>query len=138
VTGMFYEVYPDLTLQADEAVLTWFEIALHMEVKEHRPLTDPGSGEACLVLAGLADVLIRCAEPHVRRRPEPARPYYTVHPPAGDAPGRARMARTISLVSSDLQPYTRHQEPAVLTRLRKELSLLGIAPSSHGGGDERN
>lgn len=131
---VFYEIYPDLTLQVENAAGTWFEIALHIEVEEHRPPDHPKSREAFSVLMEVADRLVECVKSHVPYGLEMPMAYHTLHPRAAGRPAPPRLARTISLVFSDIGPYTLHAEPQILARLRAELAHLGIPRLERAGG----
>lgn len=123
----FYEIYPDLTLQGEDAPSMWFEIALHIEADEPWPPDHPKSREASTVLTGLGQMLIQRATPPASCGLERLAPYYTLHP--AEHRGRPRMAFTLSLVFLDVGPYTRLEEPGLLTQLKADLALLGIPRS---------
>lgn len=124
---VFYEIYPDLTLQDEDAPSMWFEIALHIEAEEAWPPDHPKSREASTVLTGLGEMLIRRATPPASCGLERLEPYYTLHP--AEDRSQPRMTFTLSLVFLDAGPYTRLEEPGLLAELKVDLSLLGI-PSS--------
>ena len=120
---VFYEIYPDLTLQVEDAASMWFEIALHVEAEEPWPPDHPRSLEAFAVLTGLGETLTRRVTPPASCGLEKLVPYCTLHPAEDRGP---RMAFTLSLVFLDVGPYTRLEEPGLLTQLRADLALLGI------------
>ena len=121
---VFYEIYPDLTLEATDTPDAWFEIALHSESEEYRPSDHPKRREAVSVLMGVADQLVERAKSHVPYRLEMPVSYHTLCPNEGsNQPG---IALTVSLIFSDAGPYTQCREPGLLTQLRDELALLGI------------
>ncbi len=131
-----YEVYPDLTLQVEDASGMWFEIALHIEVEEYRPADHLKSREEFSVLMGVAERLIQRVKSHAPYRLEMPGSYHTLHSPAPGRPALPSLARTISLVFSDIgRPYTLHEEPGILARLRAELALLGIRRLDRGSPD---
>jgi hypothetical protein len=132
---VFYEIFPERTPQAYDAPRSWFEIALHVEVKEHRPPEHPNSREAFFVLMGLADLLIQRVQAHAPYQLDMSALYNTLHPPPSGDFTQPRLAWTISLVFPDVAPYT-HLEPDILAQLRAELILLGIPRLGNpsGGG----
>jgi hypothetical protein len=128
--GIWYEIYPDLTLQA-EAPVSWFEIALHAEVDQHRPSGDPKSRESFSVLMSLADLLIERIQGHAPYRLDLSASYHSLRPNAAGLPAPPALSRTISLVFSDVGPYTILEEPPILRQLRAELGLLRIPRLDH-------
>jgi len=132
-----YEIYPDLTLQAEDVPGTWFEIALHIKVDEPHPPDHPESREAFSVLMGLADLLIQRVKPYAPYGLEMPPSYYTLLPLASDRHASPRLARTISLVFSGVGPYTVHEQPNILTRLKAELAHLGVPHLHQASADGR-
>ena len=133
---VFYEIFPERIPQAGDAPSSWCEIALHVEVEEHRPPEHPNSREALFVLIGLADLLIQRVQSHAPYQLDMSALYNSLHPPPSGDFTQPRLARTISLVFPDITPYTHLEEPDILAQLRAELTLLGIPRLGHpsGGG----
>jgi len=123
---LFYEIYPELPGETEDTQVQWFEIALHLEVAEHRPNDHPENRMASLLLIGLADHLVQRVRSHARFALDMPASYNTLHPPAPKDQNQPRMALTLSLVFSDVGPYPPRETPGLLTQLRAELALLGI------------
>jgi len=123
---VFYEIHPELALQAEDAPASWFEIALHAEGEECRSPDHPKSREAFSVLMDLADFLVQRLGAHAPYALDISASYQTLHPPASGDLTPPRLARTVSLVFSGVGPCTRLEEPRMLTQLRDELSRLDI------------
>jgi len=128
---VFYEIYPNLTLQAEDVTGTWFEIALHIEVEEPRPPDHPKSRVAFSVLMGLTNLLIQRVKSYAPYGLEMPPSYYTLLPLASDRHASPRLARTISLVFSGVGPYTVHEQPDILAYLRAELIHWGVPHLHH-------
>ena len=120
-----YQLYPEVTLGGLNESATWFELALHAEGDEYRPASLPASLEARFVLTGLADFLIGQLQPFGPFNLTRAETN-TLHPEAPAGVPRVRIARTLSLVFSDVGAYTARTEPRLLTQLRAELNRLGL------------
>lgn len=136
---VFYEIVPDLTWQPADMDLSWFEIALHAETEEYKPAGDRRSREVFSVLTELAELLIRNIQAHAPYEVNLSASYYTLHPPAC---GRTRLSRSLSLVFLNIPTYRKAVEPALLTELKTQLSLLGISRLAvdrltDAGGDVR-
>ena len=121
-----YEVYPEIPLEAADEHGGWFEIALHAQVEEPHPSDHPDSSEVFSALMRLADVLIQRIQSHAPYGLELSPSYHTLHPPESGDSSQVRLSRTISLVFSDVAPYTQIEEPRILTQLKAELRLLSI------------
>jgi hypothetical protein len=123
---VFYEIHPELALQPEDAPASWFEIALHAEAEEPWPPDAPRSREAFSALMDMADFLVQRIGSHAPYSLEVSASYHTLHPPASGGLTRPGLARTVSLVFSDVGPCTRLEEPAILTQIRDELHRVGI------------
>ena len=124
---VFYEILPGLTWQPADMDLSWFEIALHAETEEYRPTGDPRSREAFSVLTDLAELLIKKIQAHAPYEVNLSASYYTLYPPACGDFHRTRLSRSLSLVFLNVPTYRKAVEPALLTELKTQLSLLGIS-----------
>jgi hypothetical protein len=136
---IFCEVFPTLLECAEDGHERWFEIALHLEVGEHRPHDHPKNQKASLLLLGLADHLVQRVKSHAPFALDMPAAYYTLHPssPEHGIP-QPRMALSLSLVFRGLEPYSCRNEPALLTQLRKELELLGTPIATFLGDGSLN
>ena len=135
---LFYEVYPALIEGAGDTHEQWFEIALHLEVREHRPHVHPENQEGSLLLIGLADVLVQRVKSHAPFALDMQPAYYTLHPAEPEDRNEPRIALTLSLIFTGLGPYTSRKKPALLTQLRAELELLGIRNAIEVGCKSKN
>ena len=123
---LFYEIYPMPISGAADTQNEWFEIVLHIEVEEHRALDHPESHRASSILTSLADLLIQSAKSYAPFGLEMPASYYTLHPPGSGHPAPPLLARTISLVFSEIAPNEIHDGLGILARLKLELALLGV------------
>ena len=124
---VLYEIFPDLTWQPADWPLTWFEIALHADAEEYRPPGNPRSREVFSLLMDLAEFLIRQIQSHAPYELDLSASYYTLHPPGRGDCSRTRLSRSLSLVFLNVDPYRNLEEPALLTKLKTELSNLEIS-----------
>ncbi len=124
---VFYEIYPVLTWQPADILTDWFEIALHAEIEAYFPPSNPRSLQVFSMLTDLAEFLIGRIDP-----PPPtygvslSASCYTLHPPANGDFHQTKLSRSLSLVFLNVDPYRNLEEPAILTQLKKQLSLLEI------------
>lgn len=131
---MFYEVFPmPITIAAymDEQ---WFEIALHIEVEGPRARDHPESRRAFSILTSLADLLIQSVRPYAPYNLEMPPCYYTLHPVESGHPASPRLARTLSLVFTDISPNRVHDGLGILARLESELAFLGVPHLQNASG----
>lgn len=120
---VFYQIFPVLTFQPSDAVVDWFEIALHAEVQ----LREQPGQDAVAVLTEVAELLI--GQPAIEGACGRSLSswYYTAHPqPLGEAPSEIRLFRSLSLVMSNVPPYRKHDEAPLLAVMRGQLEALGI------------
>lgn len=123
---LFYDIYPDLRWQPAGSSADWFEVALHAEMPEYRPPGHPLSREAFCAVAGVADFVMQQL-----KSPGPCSigrsgPYFTLHPAAPGDFAQTTVSRTLSLVFSNVEPYTRLREPAILAEIKSQLSELRV------------
>ena len=123
---VFYEIVPDLTWQHADMDLSWFEIALHAETEKYGSSGDPRSREEFSVLMDLAELLIQKIQAHAPYDINLSASYHTLHPPACGDFRRTRLSRSLSLVFFNVLTHRKAEEPALLTELKTQLSLLGI------------
>jgi hypothetical protein len=119
--GLFYELNADLAAHAEGLYSTWFEIALHAELKEYQPPDHPASREALEALMELAESLIVNARPLLTERFDLSHAYYTVHAPEQFESATPMMARSISLVFQSAKAYRAGEEPGLLRHIEGHL-----------------
>jgi hypothetical protein len=124
---LFYEIYPDLRWQPTDSSVDWFEVALHAEMPGYRPPNHPHSREAVFALVGVADFLIQHIKSPALYSIGRTSPYFTLHPPASGDFTQTRLSRTLSLVFSNVGPYTQLREPSILTEIKNQLSELNVS-----------
>ncbi|MBL8238116.1 MAG: hypothetical protein JNM66_11885 [Bryobacterales bacterium] len=122
---MFYEVYPDLALQGEDAPSNWFELALYAELNEWRPPDHPEVREAFAALMDIAGLLVERIQAHAPYSLEFVDSFHLL-PGAAPAQRIPRVARTVSLLFSNAGPCSPRQEPPILAQLREELRRLHI------------
>lgn len=128
---VFYEMYPSPPEAVEERGEQWLEIALHAEVGEQLRRDHPETHQASLLLIGIADYLVQRVQCQARFALELPASYFTILP-AGPAEQTPRIALTLSVVFSRMEPTTPEKELALRMQVREELASLGVR---HGSGE---